>query len=321
MTMQQSIKLRRRFTRVTALCFALFLLGEGAFILWYNNYRTQEARLYLDNALQSTKTKLSEMDARLRMIGSYLTVHPVLAQAGKLEASVTIDNETMQSAFDVMRMSVNASSEVEDVVLVNRAGKSRSYVSGLGIALVDLLGEEYDFASQEAENARYFFFPAQHFDHEPLFAFIVPLWKVEYGDKQLEYASIERVGTIVLACRVGAIIEMMDYGLQRPYTCQVLSQQGSLIAENESSLRREDYVQTCEDEDMGVTLRISTEETQYFDSGFFLPVLLFTGAFFLLTQLLFSRPINSHILKPIQALTAEMPHMQTPSTQTRLTPL
>ncbi|MEG0901815.1 MAG: hypothetical protein RSG96_06820, partial [Clostridia bacterium] len=97
--MQQSVNLRRRFLRVIALCFALFLAAEGALIIWYNNYRTQEARNYLESALQNTEAKLAEMDARLRMIGSYLTVHPALAMAGKLKASVNVSNEVMQSAF------------------------------------------------------------------------------------------------------------------------------------------------------------------------------------------------------------------------------
>ncbi|MEG1891991.1 MAG: sensor histidine kinase, partial [Clostridia bacterium] len=147
------------------------------------------------------------------------------------------------------------------------------------------------------------------------------LWDMRYGENKVEYASLERVGSIVLACRVSAIIALMDYGLERPYACQVLSADGALITENKSALRRADDVLMRPIDDLGVALRISMEETQYFDSGFFLPAVLCTGLFFLFTQLMFSRLISASILKPIRALTAEMPHIQTLSSRQRLTPL
>ncbi len=311
--------LRGRILGVTALCFALFLLVEVALLAWYNHYREQEVRAFLNEALEATGQKIGDMDSRLRSLGAYLTVHPMLAEAYRAHSGTAIDDRTVLSIFDIARMTVSASDVVEDMVVVSREGTGKSYVSGLGTNLVDLMRPYYNYADAANTEPRYFFFPEHHFPHDALFAFAVPILDVE-----VMKGDVTKVGTIILACRMSALTELMNYQLQRQYAGSIVDARGITVATHPSGgteRQNHPYVAARHIGAMDVTLSVSMESGASFGIGFFLPVFLTSGLFFILTQLIFSKLINSAILRPVNTLAQEMPLIHEEQAHARLTSL
>ncbi len=294
--------LRRHIFIAAASSLCLFLAVQIALFFAYNRYLADDAQALLDKTIDRSAQTITELSERLFALAGFAQVQPELANAASMQPSHPLTNEELNAVFILTRTVRESVGAVSDVVLVNRRGLWRSYISALGVPLLEQLGERYDFQDPSGAS-RFFFFPEGTFGVDPQFAFVIPLHDVDV----LNWTS-SCLGTAVLACDTSALSGPLTLSyLQRDYGCQLLDAGGDVIVRTGGRdlsaypLHAERTVAA-----MGLTIRAALAPTPFFRSSFFLFAILLDACVLLASWLTFMYVSQRKLVRPIRALAGDM---------------
>lgn len=319
--MKTTISLRKRIFATIITSLFVFLLAEFGFLMVNKHQQDAETLLYVDEALSNTVQKLKDMDMRLRLLSGNLSVHTVLAKVVALRPSVPVDNESIYRAFEVIRLALNASNEIVDIALVNQDGLARSYVTGWAYSFVPYLSRLYDFSNSGESEPEYFFLPQGSQDGLRLFFLVVPLWNMR-TDNYFVTKPGTRVGSIVIACDLDAMIDMINYGFFRPYKISILSGRGQeVIAQFANKAYQKDIVRSHYIENLDITIQFEGEENKFYLSSVFIASVVLILLFILISQLMLNRLMKATVLRPLDSLSDDMLSIRRRPKGTRLSSL
>ncbi len=309
--------LTRHILAASLISFVLFFAAQFVLLRSYNAYLEQDTQALLDETLERRAQSLLKMHARLSAVGSFMQVQSVLAHAAELHPGTLVDDDELATAFNMARTISESVDAVQDVILVNTRGVGRSYVSALGVSLVDLIAPLYDYAAPAAERT-YFFFPDYASQHDPMFAYVIPLYETD-----VRGWSSRRLGTAILACSMRSLADMIDLSLlQRSYACTLSEASGAAVVQaGDPKGESLPFSAVREIGETGLRLSARLGQAPFFSSNFFLMILTVDAALFLAVTLLLLFVMQRRLVKPTRKLSREMAALCADGKARRLTPL
>lgn len=308
--------LRRKTVATALLCFVAFLALQTTVIIAYNNHRQEEAQASLNAILATKCDALDQLDANLRVIGTYLSLHAGLADMFAANLQPRVENDMMDTVFDLARLTIQASDVIDDVLFINMSGVGRSYASGVGASLIDLVRTQYSYSDPALRTPRYFFFPNYPFVHDAQFAYVVPILRVN-----MEQPEPEKVGTIIFACESDALGRLLQLEVDQSYAVTVSDARGVVLERRSDAYapkaRHVEASRTLSG--LSLTLRVVLAPLSLPMRDFYLQTTLAGAALFLITLLLNLRVMRRFVLRPINGMVSEMIRVQRPQNEERLT--
>lgn len=291
--------LRTPVTWITLVSLGLALVVAGSAIWVSHSIFRREREGFVAAAASSIEASLTLVDDALYTVGTYFShLAPLVGIYTGTDEGV----EAVETVYDVALATVNYNAMVADIVVVDRVGKARSYANGVGMELVELISDQYDYADTALVVPRYYFFPDHQFTHDEVFAYVVPLLDVNTASGQ-----VTKLASIIVACYTGGLQNLLDQGLNAEYACELTASDGGVIARRVPEDFREGGV------DYSLSLRypyrsleIRATRVWPLGSGTALQILVGVCAAVVAVTLFAVTVIRKSILKPVYAISEKI---------------
>lgn len=304
-----TVRLKNIILMTSLRCFAVLLLIVVAVMLLLTRNTLRTSQEYANSLVGSIEESIKLIDSNLQTFSSHLAVHEPLASlyASPLPKST----DTMQDIYSTVYLMVNFSDVLRDVAVVSPQGDIRSFVSSLSVDYIEIIMDEqsYDFTSTAHTAPQYFFFPHHESPHDTMFVYLFPLY-----DAKVHNPQVNRVGTIVFACELENLQNLLNLGLANPYHCalidshgqEVLSRTSGDYKDSSANLRASLYASS-----MDLHIQLSQPSPAWPSLAQPIPLALAMLLLFMLFIVFyFSKVIRRSLTQPINRLVQIMPSVR-----------
>lgn len=282
------------------LIIALTLLLSYEGVTAGNRENLATAAAHLDSALSLHHAALSSVSHMLSYNKTLTSLYTGAAQPG---------GSVMNGIYDIVELTMACSDIVQDMAVVTRRGSVRSFFSSLSVDCIDRIRADdlYDFGSDDtADTLTYLFFEDRPSPHDPMFTCLFPLL-----DTDAKTGTFRRLGTIVLACRVSALQELLPGSLPQPYACTLTADNGVTAAAYQSPEYQEKHAAFhCTRRASDLPLTITVGAYRSYRAGLpALSLMLVLLMVLLIAAVIhdFSRTLRRSLVKPVNAIAAALP--------------